>query len=244
MPQLAALALILAPAVFAAAPPTAEEVEAATGLTVVGTSKAKGKLVGPSTFLFQEPVTCPLEDGAREVDARADPELLHILQTARAQQDEANLPVELRGMKAWLFRLDADGVQLWLQITELPAHELPRPTLYAHGLLQRCQAHKAFDLRLEHAGRHWQFEGPCTLSSRRATALAKTLEAQLDPTWLTASPCGGMSPLDKDFMESAGIDAQPIIEVISELGAGPREGVGEEPDDEPVDPEATEGPTP
>ncbi len=199
------------------APPTPEQVEAATGLQVVSTSAATGKPVGPSTAMFQQPAACPGEDGAREVDATADPALLEALSAARTAQDEASLPVEVRGMQAWLFRLEADGAQLWLQVTELAAHELPLPTLYAHGLLQRCPAHKAFELRFEHAGRHWHIEGPCALSSKRAVAFARTLEAQLQPTWLVASPCGGMSPLDAAFMQSAGIAAEQVVEAVGGL---------------------------
>jgi len=204
-----------------ATPPTAEQVEAWTGLTVMTTSTAEGQPVGPSVLLFEEPMACPLGGGgADHVDARLAEPLLATLTAARERVDLDTLPVDLRGTQSWTFRLASGGAQLWLRISDLEPHHLPLPTLYAHGLLRQCTTHKALDLRLQQQGRHWQFQGPCSMSASSVATLVKTLEQQLHPTWLVASPCGGMSALDEGFMAEAGIVGEPVAEALGGVVGG------------------------
>jgi len=225
MPSLPLIVLALAATTYAqqppATPPSAEQVEAWTGLTVMTTSTAEGQPVGPSVLLFEEPMACPLGGGdGHHVDARLADPLLATLAAARKRVALDTLPVDLRGTQSWTFRLADSGAQLWLRISDLEPHHLPLPTLYAHGLLRQCSTHKALDLRLEHQGRHWQIQGPCSMSASSVSTLVKTLEQQLHPTWLVASPCGGMSVLDEGFMAEAGIAGQPMIEALGGVVGG------------------------
>jgi hypothetical protein len=197
LPLLLCLCVGTANAQQPAPPPTPEQVETWTGAQVIGTANAKGQPVGPSVRLFHDPVAC----GDQSLDATS--------------------PVEIRGLDSWLFRIDHRGQQLWVRVTELAPHELPLPTLYAHGHRRACPAVEGVDLRLEHAGRHIQIEGPCSVGRAGAAALARSLQQQLSPTWLQASSCSSSEPLEPSLMQAAGIDASQVLEALSGLTSPP-----------------------
>jgi hypothetical protein len=198
--------------------PDTEQIEAWTGYAVVGTSSLQRQAFGPDLYAFQKPAACPTE-GA---DAALPASVTQGLEAARAAPgDEGSLAV--RGGDTATFRLQPTGAttHLWLLVTLLDPHGRPQPSIYAEGLARRCGAHEGLDLRFEHMGLHWQIQGDCdAISTRGAAALAKRLEAQLQPTWLVASPCGSRGLLDDAFMQRAGIEAEQVVEALAPARQG------------------------
>jgi hypothetical protein len=174
-------------------PPTPAQIEAWTGAQVIGTATAKGQSVGPAVRLFHDPQPCGGEG------------------------HDATLPVEIRGLDSWLFRIDHRGQQLWVRVTELAPHEVPLPTLYAHGHRRACPAVEGLDLRLAHGGRHIQIEGPCGVDRSSAAALARSLQQQLSPTWLQASSCNDSAPFEAALLKAAGIEASEVQQALAGL---------------------------